>query len=98
MFSLVADFAEHGATRLNIKRYKKLDEEIIRLIKASSKKACKKKYGYARSPALVRAGQILVLYKALLDCKARQDGLSDGCVQSVNRLAADLKFFDNISV
>ena len=98
VFKLVAAFAEHGATSKNLKQFMQLDKEIVNLIIAAAKKACKKKYGYTRSPALVTAGQTLVLFKAILDCKARKSELSTGCLTSAKRLEIDLSFYDTTSV
>lgn len=66
VMKLAADFTEHGPTVTNITTYAKLDKEIIELIICAAKKAGRKKFGYTRSPDLVRAGQLLMLYKCFL--------------------------------
>ena len=40
----------------------------------------------------------LVLFKAILDCKARKSELSTGCITSAKRLEVDLTFFDSITI
>jgi hypothetical protein len=90
---LAADFTEHGPTDTNIIAYTKLDTEIIELIKCAAKRAGQRKFGYMRSPDLVRAGQLLMLYKCLLSCKLCRQPLPESCINSAKRLEADILAF-----
>ena len=91
---LAAEFTEHGPTDTNINTYSKLDTEIIELIKCAAKKTSRKKFGYMRSPDLVQAGQLLMLYKCLLSCKLRRQPLPESCINSAKRLEADITGFE----
>ncbi|KAL3784917.1 hypothetical protein ACHAWO_001204 [Cyclotella atomus] len=95
VMALAADFVEAGATDNNIIRYAKLDTEIVELIKCAAKKAGRKKFGYMRSPDLVHAGQLLMLYKSLLSCKLRRQSLPASCIKSAERLKVDVSLFDS---
>ena len=95
VMALAADFVETGATDNNIIRYAKLDTEIVELIKCAAKKAGRKKFGYMRSPDLVHAGQLLMLYKSLLSCKLRRQSLPASCIKSAERLKVDVSLFDS---
>jgi hypothetical protein len=94
VMKLAADFTEHGPTATNIITYVKLDKEIIELIICAAKKAGRKKFGYTRSPDLVRAGQLLMLYKCLLSCKLRRQPLPESCIKSAIRLEVDVSKYD----
>ena len=98
VFKLVALFAELGPTSANIRKFRRLDEEIISLIKAAAGKTLKKKFGYMRSPELATAGQILCLYKCIQSCLIRRQPIPESCVKSATRLETDISFCDTISV
>jgi hypothetical protein len=53
--------------------------------------------GYSRSEALTNAGQQVILFKALLSCKQRNDCPSPGCMKAATRMKIDLTFFDQAS-
>lgn len=94
---LAADFTEHGPTEENITTYVKLDTEIIELTKCAAKKAGRKKFGYMRSPDLVQAGQLLMLYKCFLSCKLRRQPLPESCIKSAARLGVDTSTYSKKS-
>jgi hypothetical protein len=93
VFKLAAKFAEHGATALNMQQYKKLDDEIIELTIAAAKKSGRKNFGYTRSEDLTTAGQMLILLKRLMNCKLRNQPISEGCKRSAERLKFNLDFY-----
>lgn len=93
VFQLAAWFAEHGATALNMQHYRKLDDEIIELTIAAAKKAGRKNFGYMRSEDLTTAGQMLILLKCLMNCKLRNQQITEGCKRSVERLDFNLDFY-----
>jgi hypothetical protein len=93
VFQLAAWFAEHGATALNMQHYRKLDDEIIELTIAAAKKAGRKNFGYMRSEDLTTAGQMLILLKCLMNCKLRNQQITEGCKQSTERLDFNLDFY-----
>eukprot|EP00956_Cyclotella_meneghiniana_P033708 scaffold98469_cov63-Cyclotella_meneghiniana.AAC.5 len=92
---LAADFAEYGPTKDNIRSDTKLDKEIIELTKCAAKQAGRRKFGYMRSPDLVQAGQLLMLYKCLLSCKLRRQPLPESCINSATRIGVDVSSYDS---
>jgi hypothetical protein len=82
VFKLARCFAEHGDTEANVRMYNKLDTEHKELVLSTARKAGHREYGYMRSKNLVEAGQHVILLKALLDCKQRNEPPSAGCLRA----------------
>lgn len=89
VFDLAAEFVQNGASIENVENFQKLYGEFLRLVKAAAKKEGRKKYGYARSPALVLAAQLKCAYKMMLDCKQRRVGASPGLIRYCTKLELD---------
>jgi hypothetical protein len=97
VFKLARCFAEHGDTEANVRMYNKLDTEHKELVLSAARKAGHRKYGYMRSKNLVEAGQHVILLKALLDCKQRNEPPSAGCLRAAKRLEMDIGFYTEAS-
>ena len=48
-----------------------MDRIIVEGAVAAAKKTSKKDFGYTRNPELVRCGQLMTLFKMILDCARR---------------------------
>jgi hypothetical protein len=70
-FDLARSFAEHNASTENIISYNKLYGQFLTIVKDTSAKVGRKKYGYPRSPEPVQCGQHFLAAKYLHDCKRR---------------------------
>ncbi|KAL7553316.1 hypothetical protein ACHAWF_016600 [Thalassiosira exigua] len=71
VFALLARFWKFGKDAANMRSYVSLDRQIIQAAVAAAKKVCNCNFGFDRCPELVAAGQFLLLYKMLADCKSR---------------------------
>ena len=71
IFKLAMAFRKYGHTLRNNNTYQQLDGEIKDIALSAAKSVCRKKYGYMRSPELHLAGRWLILFKMILNCKAR---------------------------
>ena len=98
VFKLARCFAEHGKTEDNVQKYQAIDREHKELILCAASKAGHKEFGYARSKLLTEAGQVVILYKALLSCKETNDPQpSAGCIRAAERMKVELGFYENIT-
>lgn len=97
VFKMAVSFARRGRTKRNVVMYQKLDEQIKNMARGTAAKVGKKKYGYMRNRDLTLAGQMLILYKMMLDCKDRQAPPIAALIKRVQALQVDLTRFREIS-
>jgi hypothetical protein len=71
-------------------RYQSLDNEIVTAIKATAKSVGRKNFGYQRSPELVKAGQEIILHKAISSCVHRNKAYSTKVIDLAERLKYEL--------
>lgn len=58
----------------------------MELAKGVANRIGRKKYGYARSPTLTRAGLLLIIYKQMLDCRLQNAPYSPALLRQLNSL------------
>ena len=86
-----------GATPKLIKKYQDLDAEIVIAIKAAARSTGRKDFGYQRSPALVEAGQKIILHKAIQSCLYRKVEYSDKAIDLATRLNVEIPKRENLT-
>ena len=72
---ICAQLQHAGPTKTIVKRYNKIDYEIMCSIKAAAKKTVKRSHGYDRSPTLTEAGSAVLFWKSLYHSKTNQLGI-----------------------
>ena len=73
---LVKEFAEEGSSGGLIEKYNKMDYELQCSIKGAVKKVVKANFRYYRSPALTKAGRVVLVWKSIWPCRQRKQSLS----------------------
>lgn len=71
VIDLATRFATEGSNEERQHEYHNLYKQFLEIANGAAKEVGKKKYGYARSPALVQAARMKCAHKMILDCKRR---------------------------
>ena len=74
---LAGAFEQTGETEELNKQYNKLDYELKCSIKGAVKKVVRANFGYYRSPALIKAGKNVLVWKVIWSCRKRKQQLSN---------------------
>ena len=88
---LKTEFHREGKTDILIKKYNGVDYECQCAVKGAVKKVGRTNFGYYQSPALTKAGKIVLIWRAIWSCQQRKQKFSKVIISNIDMIGISEK-------
>ena len=85
------EFKKEGKTEVLVQRYNRIDYECDCAVKGAVKKVGRTNFGYYRLPALMKAGKIVLIWRAIWLCQNRKQKFSRVIIANIDTIGCSEK-------